>query len=61
MYSTFPLFLVHINDVYFKYVLVIAVESKTLQHVSVHLGKTVSWLKANNKIMNDFSYKNLEQ
>jgi len=42
MYSTFPLFLVHINDVYFKYVLVIAVESKTLQHVSVHLGKTVS-------------------
>lgn len=42
MYSTFPLFLVHINDVYFKYILVIAMESKTLQHVSVYLGKTVA-------------------
>lgn len=59
MYNMFPL--VHINDFYFKYTFVIAMESKTLQHVPVYLGKTVAWLKATFKIFNDFSYKNLEQ
>lgn len=56
----FPFF-VHADGVYFKYVLVIAVESKTLHHVSIYLGKTVAGPKANNKIIDDFSCKNLEQ
>lgn len=60
LYLTFPFFLVHI-DVYFKYISVTAMESKMLQHVSVYLGKTVASLKANSKIINDFSYNNLEQ